>query len=55
MRSWHAAGFRFTKPEMARVRAGSRGKECTHVGVGVRQGDLPERPKGTFVLLMLGG
>jgi hypothetical protein len=51
--SW--LGYRFTRPEIARVREGSKGKDYTHVGVGMCQGDLPNLPKGTFVLFMMAG
>jgi hypothetical protein len=51
--SW--IGYRFTRPEIARVREGSKGKGYTHVGVGMCQGDLPNVPKGTFVLFMMAG
>ena len=45
----------FTKKEIARVREGAKGKGYTRVGVGMCQGDLPNLPKGTFALLMMGG
>ena len=48
--SW--VGYRFNKAEIARVREGAKGKGYTRVGIGLCQGDLPERPRGTFVLLM---
>ena len=51
--SW--VGYHFSRAEIARVREGAKGNGYTRVGVGICQGDLPERPKGTFVLMIMGG